>query len=226
MLTAGVGGGSFNKPKSSSDSSQQSATGAAASSKPINSTIAMNSSDSWYFKMRQIVLVEYARYFETRGFIRLRDETKPASTASSNRLQQQQSNSSNTASVLENQVYHFIKWIQQDGFLYITMNIEEIYLCVKLGYCTRYRSASRLAFVNETIRFFSQEFHLHSFIYDFHLTAINTNFFSSSPTGMKISQTAPIISKFLDEFVEFFLRIPIYSSNKVFYNKKRTKHHN
>lgn len=95
------------------------------------------------------------------------------------------------------------------------MNVEEIYLCVKLGYCTRYRSASRLAFINETIRFFTQEFHLHSFIYDFHLAAINTNFLSSSPTGMLISQTAPIISKFLDEFVEFFLRIPIYSCNKV-----------
>ena len=38
----------------------------------------------------------------------------------------------------ESQTNHFIKWIQQDGFLYITFNVEEIYLHVKLGYCARY----------------------------------------------------------------------------------------
>lgn len=170
--------------------------------------------------MRQIILDEYARYFEARGFTRLKDEPKSTSSSSSGgsgrtrdqqQMQQHQSSVSSDSSS-PSQTYHFIKWIQQDGFLYITMNIEEIYLCVKLGYCTRYRSASRLAFVNETIRFFTQEFHLHSFIYDFHLSAIHTNFLSA---GMLISQTAPIISKFLDEFVEFFMRIPIYSSNKV-----------
>ena len=37
----------------------------------------------------------------------------------------------------ETQTNHFIKWIQQDGFLYITFNVEEIYLHVKLGYCAR-----------------------------------------------------------------------------------------
>lgn len=170
--------------------------------------------------MRQIILDEYARYFEARGFIRLKDEVKAVSSSSSSstnrpsiRDQHQQQQPLVPPGQQDlSQTYHFIKWIQQDGFLYITMNIEEIYLCVKLGYCTRYRSASRLAFVNETIRFFTQEFHLHSFIYDFHLSAIHTNFLS---IGMLIAQTAPIISKFLDEFVEFFMRIPIYSSNKV-----------
>ena len=161
--------------------------------------------------MRQIILVEYARYFEARGFIRLKDEPKPTAASSSNRMQQQQQQHSATNN-LENQTFHFIRWIQQDGFLYITMNIEEIYLCVKLGYCTRYRSTSRLAFMNEMIRFFTHEFHLHSFIYDVHLAAINTNFLNS----VLVPQIAPIISKFLDEFVEFFDRIPAYSSNKVY----------
>ena len=200
------GAGNFSKPKSSSDSSQHSTTSKSLNVANNNS----NGSDSWYYKMRQIVLVEYARYFEARGFYRLKDEIKPSST-SSRQQQQQQHQLNSSQNVQENQIFHFIKWIQQDGFLYITMNIEEIYLCVKLSYCTRYRSSSRLAFINETIRFFTQEFHLHSFIYDFHLSAINTNFLLSS----SISQTAPIISKFLDEFVEFFLRIPIYSTNKV-----------
>ena len=114
----------------------------------------------------------------------------------------------------ENQTNHFIKWIQQDGFLYITLNVEEIYLHVKLGYCARYRSTSR-SFVNEIIKFFTQEFHVHSFVHDFHLAAINRNF-SSSITGSQISQTSQTIAKFLDEFVEFFRRIPSYSINKVF----------
>jgi hypothetical protein len=56
---------------------------------------------------------------------------------------------------------------------------------------------------------------VHSFIHDFHLTAINQNF-SSSITGSQISQTSFTIVKFLDEFVDFFMRIPIYSLNKVF----------
>jgi len=78
----------------------------------------------------------------------------------------------------------------------------------------RYRSTSR-SFVNEIIKFLTQEFHVHSFIHDFHLTAINQNF-SSSITGSQISQTSFTIVKFLDEFVDFFMRIPIYSLNKVF----------
>ena len=56
---------------------------------------------------------------------------------------------------------------------------------------------------------------MHSFIHDFHLTAINQNF-SSSITGSQISQTSHTIAKFLDEFVDFFMRMPIYSLNKVF----------
>ena len=79
----------------------------------------------------------------------------------------------------------------------------------------RYRSTSR-SFVNEIIKFFTQEFHVHSFIHDFHLTAINQNFSSSSVTGSQLSQTSQIIAKFLDEFVDFFMRMPIYSINKVF----------
>lgn len=78
----------------------------------------------------------------------------------------------------------------------------------------RYRSTSR-SFVNEIIKFLTQEFHVHSFVHDFHLTAINQNF-SSSITGSQISQTSHTIAKFLDEFVDFFMRIPIYSINKVF----------
>lgn len=180
----------------------------------------------WYAKMRQIVLIEYSKYFETRGFIKLKDEPKQqtanATTTSTSKSQQQQHQQPQTQQqqqqqqlTSETQTYHFIKWILQDGFLYITMNIEEIYMCIKLAYCTRYRSASRMAFINETIKFFAQEFHLHSFIYDFHLSAINANFLTSSLT-MQISQTASIISKFLDEFDEFFTRMPIHSTNKVF----------
>ena len=32
--------------------------------------------DIWYQKMRQILLIEYTKYFESRGFLRLRDENK------------------------------------------------------------------------------------------------------------------------------------------------------
>lgn len=204
------------KPKSLSDPNQQSTTGGGTTTTKQSSNtigVTMSSIDAWYLKMRQIILVEYARYFESRGFIRLKDESKQVAfttTGGSNRLHQQ-----HIEQQQQTQVYHFIKWIQQDGFLYITMNVEEIYLCVKLGYCTRYRSASRLGFINELIRFFTHEFHLHSFIYDFHLSAVNISFSAPPSIGMVIAPTATIISKFLDEFVEFFLRIPIYSSNKV-----------
>ncbi len=35
--------------------------------------------DVWYQKMRQILLTEYTKYFESRGFLRLRDENKESS---------------------------------------------------------------------------------------------------------------------------------------------------
>lgn len=174
----------------------------------------LNSNDSWYSRMRQIVLVEYTKYFESHGFTRLKDERSvPQESTIKTSL-----NNKNTAApqTETNQILHFIKWIPHDGFLYLTMNLEEIYLHVRIGYCSRYRSANRLGFINEVIRFLTQEFHVHSFIYDFHLSAINSNFLSSSQTGMQISQTSYIISKFLDEFVEFFSRVPLYSQNKVF----------
>lgn len=154
--------------------------------------------------MRQIFLLEYTRFFENRGFIHLKDER---STESQNSKSGQQSYHLSFADT-----HHFIKWIQQDGFLYITINIEEIFMHIKLGYCTRYRLASR-AFLNEMIKFFALEFHVHSFTYDYHLTAINRNFLAAFGTSNQISQT---ISKFLDEFVKFFHCVPLFSTNKVF----------
>ena len=186
----------------------------------------MITAEPWYYKMRQIVLTEYSKYFEAKGFIRLRDEKsesqlkqqqqqqQPPQMNPQQQQQQQQRQQQASVSMTEAQTHHFIKWVQQDGFLYLTINIEEIFVHVKIGYCTRYRSASR-SFVNEIVKFLTQDFHVHSFIYDFHLSAINRNF-SSSITGSQISQTSFIIVKFLDEFVEFFSRIPSYSCNKVF----------
>ncbi len=108
------------------------------------------------------------------------------------------------------------------------MKLEQIYLNVKLSYCYRYRSASslpggKLSFINDIANFIKQEFHVHSKIYDFHLSAINTNFSSYAlnysntlaPTTTVISQTSEIIALFLNQFVNFFSRIPTYSSNKV-----------
>jgi hypothetical protein len=172
-------------------------------------TTGIISHDTWYFKMRQSILLEYSKYLESRGFIRLKDE-KSNFTNDPNLKQNQHTNY-----LLETQTYHFIKWIQQDGFLYITFNIEEIYLHVKIGYCARYRSTSR-TFVNEIIKIFTQEFHVHSFVHDFHLLALNQNFSSSGVAGSQISQTSQTIAKFLDEFVDFFMRLPILSINKVF----------
>jgi hypothetical protein len=129
----------------------------------------------------------------------------------------------------DSHTYHFIKWIQQDGFLYITMSLEQIYISVKLGYCYRYRSPCKIAFLDEIAQFLLRQFHVHSYIYDYHLTAINTNFISSSTSlasvlGLNytnytatqvISQTSEIIANFLNQFVEFFARIPIFSANTV-----------
>ncbi len=84
---------------------------------------------------------------------------------------------------------------------------------IKLGYCTRYRLATK-AFLYEMLKFFACEFHVHTFTYDYHLTAINRNFITSAcGTPNMISQT---ISKFLDEFVDFFHKVPIFSTNKVY----------
>ena len=115
-----------------------------------------------------------------------------------------------------NESLHFIKWIQQDGFIYMTINLEEIYLHVNIGYCTRYRTS-----MPKMIRFFSQEFHVYSFTYDYHLSAINRNLTSAS--WMVRSQITQIISKFLDEFHSYYVRHPLYSINKVFklINEKR-----
>ena len=169
--------------------------------KPTKANSSISNSENWYFKMRQIVLIEYSKYFESKGFIRLKDERQ---------IQDSRINQS------EAQMLHFIKWLQQDGFLYLTINLEEIYLHVRVGFCCRYRSSNRQSFISDIVRFLTQEFHVHSFIYDFHLSAINSNFLSTSQSGMQISQTSVIVSKFLDEFVEFFSRVPLYSQNKVF----------
>ena len=95
----------------------------------------------------------------------------------------------------------------------MAVNLEEIFVNIKLGYCTRYRMASR-AFLSDLIKFFSNDFHIHSLSYDYHLTAINRNLIPSSWSSPK--HMSLTISKFLDEFVEFFSRVPWYSSNKVF----------
>ena len=73
--------------------------------------------------------------------------------------------------------------------------------------------ASR-AFLSDLVRFFAQDFHVHSLTYDYHLTAINRNLIPSSWSSPK--HMSLTISKFLDEFVEFFSRVPLFSSNKVF----------
>jgi hypothetical protein len=148
--------------------------------------------ETWYFKMREMVLSEYAKYFELRGFIRLKDDLISK----------------------QNETLHFIMWIEQDGFLYLTLNIDEVFIHVRLGYSIRYRAGYK-SFLNEMMRFFAKDFHVHSFIYDSHLSAINRNF-SSHVTGSQVSQTSPIIVKFLDEFVDFYSQYPPYSSNKVF----------
>ncbi len=72
-----------------------------------------------------------------------------------------------------------MKWVQQDGFIYLTVSLEEIFVNIKLGYCTRYRLASR-SFLTDLIKFFSKDFHIHSLTYDYHLTAINRNLIPSS----------------------------------------------
>ncbi|RNA30625.1 SZT2-like isoform X1, partial [Brachionus plicatilis] len=169
--------------------------------KPTKTNTAITNNENWYFKMRQIVLVEYSKYFESKDFVRLRDDRQ----IQESRIGQ-----------ADSQMLHFIKWLQQDGFLYLTINLDEIYLHVRVGVCSRYRSSNRQSFISEIVRFLTQDFHVHSFIYDFHLSAINSNFLSTSQSGMQISQTSYIVSKFLDEFVEFFSRVPLYSQNKVF----------
>jgi hypothetical protein len=84
---------------------------------------------------------------------------------------------------------------------------------IKLGYCTRYRLASR-SFLTDLIKFFSKDFHVHSLTYDYHLTAINRNLIPSSWSSTK--HMTLTISKFLDEFVDFFSRPPLFCNNKVF----------
>ena len=179
-----------------------------ASTKTVINTVdnpVFASNELWYKKMRQIFLIEYSKYFEHNGFIHLKDERAPPESNTTSKASNQQQT--------ENQTHHFIKWIQQDGFLYVTVNIEEVFMHIKLGYCTRYRLASR-TFLNEMLKFYAAEFHIHSSVYDYHLTAINRNFTSSSWGSPK--QISLTISKFLDEFVEFFHRVPLFSTNKVF----------
>ena len=120
--------------------------------------------DAWYRKMRQIFLAEYSRHFTNYGFMRLKDERKYSGS------NDHDSNSSLT---------HFIKWIHQDGFIYITLNFDDIFLHVKFGFCPRYRSSTRL-FFNEINRLIGKEFHFHSASYDYHLVTINRNFQSAN----------------------------------------------
>ena len=182
-----------------------------------------NSSHIWYSKMRQIILIEYSSYFDKLGFIRLKEDKTADMQIKQGKLvnihQQQLLN--------DNHIYHFIKWIQQDGFLYITMSLESIYLSVKLGYCYRYRSPCKVAFLDDITNFLHKEFHVHSYIYDYHLTAINTNFSSSSTSALASimgnnytsnyisTQTSEIIASFLNQFVDFFSQTPVFSSNTV-----------
>ena len=127
--------------------------------------------------MRQLVLIDYSRFIESRGFIRLKDEknyldtitttTTTTNTANTtmmmktttsnqrgnlNQHQQIQQQHNNSISA-ESQVQHFIKWISQDGFLYLTLHLDEVFIHVKLGYSARYRATSS-SFLNEIVRFF------------------------------------------------------------------------
>lgn len=47
----------------------------------------MISTDVWYQKMRQIFLTEYTKYFESRGFLRLKDDVKESSNQTNKNIQ-------------------------------------------------------------------------------------------------------------------------------------------
>ena len=154
-----------------------SSTASIATTATVAKTSTTNAIDSWYRKMRQTLIFDHARYFENRGFIRLKDATTP--------------------NVSDTQTNHFIKWIQQDGFIYVTISLEEVFVHVKFGYCTRYRAQSR-QFFNEINHYLSNEFHIQSCSYDYHLSAVNRNF---SPSTILQSQiNVQTLLKFLEEF--------------------------
>lgn len=94
----------------------------------------------------------------------------------------------------------------------MTMSLDSIYLVVKLGYCLRYRSANKSLFMNEITHFQLRDFHVHSYTYDYHLSAINTSILS----GEVIAQTSELIADFLNKFVDFYAtRAPVFSYNTV-----------
>ena len=97
-------------------------------------------------------LIEYSKYFESKGFVRLKDVERHSSSQQSSSLAKSDKQTLETMS--EN--LHSIKWIQQDGFICLTIHLEEIYLHARLGYCTRYRTNVPRAFLNEVIRFLTE----------------------------------------------------------------------
>ena len=212
--------------------------------------------DTWHHKMRSTLLVEYAKYFESHGFVRLREERVnlgAAAAAAANELHNYQLN--------EAHMQHFIKWLHEDdatnsggggggGFVYLTINLDEVFMHVRLGFCARYRyrggdssSSLSVALVKLVAHDLGSLVHAHSFVYDFHLAAINRNFITnphassshslspsstssasaasvsstlSSSSFQQISSTAPTIVHFLSEFVEFFGTRGAHSLNKIY----------
>jgi len=213
----GAIGAKMSSPLAAVKSNQQQPTNLASTTQQQQQQQSMlMSNEAWYQNMRQMFLIEYSKFFESKGFVRLKDVERGATTTTTTTISSSGfSNSEQTAAAKLSENLHFIKWIQQDGFIYLTINLEEIYLHAKLGYCTRYRTANMArSFLNEMVRFFSQEFHVYSFTYDYHLSVINRNLTSSSWKAR--SQISQIISKFLDEFVDYYSRLPLHSTNKVY----------
>ena len=180
--------------------------------------------DAWYRKMRQIYLSEFSKHFVSFGFMRLKDERKYSGSNDQ-----------------EASLTHFIKWIHQDGFVYLTLNFDDIFLHIRFGFCPRYRSSTSL-FFNEINYLVGTEFHFHSASYDYHLTTINRNFQSTSiiqttassssatkqqqSTTLQSASSLQTLLKFLEEFYEYFTtrfennikvtKKPYFALNKIY----------
>jgi hypothetical protein len=163
--------------------------------------------ETWHRKMRQHYLSEYVKSFESFGFVRLKDDrTKETYTKTDPVLSH--------VPHLDNQLLYFIKWIPNDGFLFITLNFEEIFLHCKLGYFTRYHTLTR-TFTNELNKFLYHDFHIHSMSYDYHLLATNLNF--TKATTLQSTLAFQTLQKFLDDFNEYYkLKAPPCSLHKLF----------
>ncbi len=164
--------------------------------------------ETWYRKMRQHYLVEYAKSFESYGFVRLKDDRTKENYAKTDPLLMSH------VSQLDNQLLYFIKWIPNDGFLFLTLNFDEIFLHCKLGYYTRYRTLTR-TFTNELNKFLYHDFHIHSLSYDYHLLAVNLNF--TKATTLQSTLAFQTLQKLLDDFNDYFrLKAPPCSMHKLF----------